>query len=1314
MKLLKKSLCLLLAMLMLLSLAIVAQAEEAKPFKQHSLPGKINFADFDLGGPGVGHSRMAGQPEAWAVKYRDDATLNFYTSPLLHMGSMPPMWYQYTVNVTKTGTYDVYASAAAMYGVNFEIFVDGVSCGSGQVPASGNWTNFWSGKVATVDLTEGTHVIKAQHTGAGANIYELTFEYMGVKNNIDLAPTSGAYRFHYLPTRIQAEDFDVDNYYSLDGENNGNNGDIRKKATMDITTEDCDEQNVEGYWETFERTTVNLKPNEFVTYTVNVENAGAYSLQYNATKNSTVTAYLNDVELGMADFAATAYRDTYEAATVWLAKGEYKLKLVCPEKSATLDYIKLVETDAESYKLEDLKEPIEESTEEEVKLLANVYKDIYVAPNGSDDNDGSKAAPFATWQRANEEVAKYTLEMDGDIVVHFAGGNYPVMTEIQMDEKISGRNGYKVIYKGDDLLNPPVMNGGKQITGWEKQEGSPIWVADASHLGTEYVRHLYINEFPAVQARSRYQYAMNSLYKIEGSKYNSDGFQISVTNFPKEFTNPEDVMIVWPILWTTQRTPVDSIVNDGKVVTFKMHQPVWATATTLVASHLQIDPSDVFTIENAFELLDEPGEFYYNKVTKKIYYYPYDQEDMTTADVWAPVNDSLLTMKGSTMQSKVANVEFNNITFKYGAYNKMSDEGVVENQTDELIIASTDDAVWYREVMKEANVTINFAEYIDIKNCEFSCLGANGLNLDNGVHYTNVIGNLFIDIASTALVAGDHSHKETLPDGEERCDNILIKNNVFRRAAYEQCGSAGVAIYYIADTVFTHNDLRDVPYTGVSVGWGWGVWRPEEVRNIHVTHNYIENVTHRNHDGAHVYTLGWMPDSTISFNHLVDAGDWRGGIYLDQCSAFLTAEGNVIQRAESPLYFRAGALLRWNKAINNYIDNPNSGFSAEYGVIDDNNFYNEEINTVKVLDGKWPEPAQKVMAEAGVEAQYKYLLKEAEYPEWRVIAWDRYANNGYDTGEVLDTNRWVLAEEYDDFNEITHAKPTVYPGGHLGDTHPGEWVSFNVDVKEEGNYKLYIRASDGWTGGPECTQGIYLDGEVVVQDFLITRGSWALSEFEIGTVYLTKGEHVLKVEVRGNDSMVGGFKLDSGKVVKDDPNYDEGKIIDQATLLARYENGFQDIDGHWAYYTILDMADAGYVKGYDERTFGPNDTVSLHQACMITLRTLNKSADDTDWKVQAAELGMLTSVDEPDALVSRERFADIVMRAYKARRGNYSIVVDKGYCNDEDAISSQYKNAVFGAIELELIEGYEDGAFRPANTLTRAEATTVLHRFTAK
>ncbi|MBP3448270.1 MAG: S-layer homology domain-containing protein [Clostridia bacterium] len=1305
MKLLKRYCSLLLAMMMLLGASFVAEAAEATPFKQHNLPGTINMADFDLGGPGVGHSRMNGQPESYAQKYRDDATLNFYHSPVLHMGSMPPMWYQYTVNVTKAGTYDVYASAAAVYSPTFVVSVDGVEAGEGSVPGSGNWSNIWSARVATVDLTAGKHVIKLEHKGAGANIYELRFEYMGEKSKVDLAPTEGAYRHHYLPTKIEAEDYDVDNFYSLDGENTG--GEYREKDAMDTTTDEYEEELGEDMWEEFERTTLDMKKGEFVTYTVTVENAGAYSLAFNTTKNSTLTAFIDGVELTQADIIGCKFRETQEVATVWLSKGEHKLRVLCHDKSAAIDYINFLETDEPSYKVEDF--VVEEEEETTVKLLANVYKDIYVAPNGSDENDGSKTAPFATWQRANEEVQKFNAEMNGDIVVHFAGGDYPIKEKMTMDEKISGRNGYKVIYKGDDLLNPPRFNGGTQITGWQPQEGTPFWVADASHV--EDTRNMYVNEFPAVLAKSRYRYTASELYKIDGSKYDSDGLVVTRTNFPKQLTHPEDMMIVWPILWTTSRTPVESVFYGDTSITFKMEQPVWTCATSLGgAGHLNVDPSDAFYLENAIELLDEPGEFFFDKYAKKIYYYPYQEEDMTTADVWVSTTEGLLNMSGSSLLNKVQNVEFNNLRFQYGAWNELSKTGMKENQTDQLIIASTDDAIWHKEVMKPAQITIEAAQYIDIKNCEFVNLGSNCLNMTNGILNANIVGNLFRDSAATGLVVGNWNHKVDLSDDQERCEYITIANNAFHRVAYELCGSAAMAVYYPAHTTIEHNDVRDVPYTGISVGWGWGVWNPPEVRDIHVLSNYVENVTSQNHDGAHIYTLGRMEESTIKYNHLVDSGDWRGGIYLDEASAAIRVEENVIQRAVNPLFVRSGAIIRDIYATNNYIDTEETGFSAET----EDSHRNKIDVTYHILDGKWPARAQEIMADAGLQDQYSHLLKEAAYPDWRIFAWEYNPDDSFEVGVVPDVNRWVLGQEYDDFFEISHSKPTVYAGGHLGDTKPGEWVSFNVHVEDEGNYKLHIRGSDGWTGGAECTAKLTLDDEVIVDGFIIKRGGWDLKNFEVGNVYLTKGDHVFKMEVQGNDWMVGGFLFDNGKVLPDDPDFDEGNIVDQATFVERFTEGFQDIDGHWAYYNILDMTDSGYIKGYDARTFGPDDAVTLHQACMLTLRVMNDTSDDEGWKEKAAELGMLTSVNEPDAPVSRERFTDILMKAYKQVAGNYTIVVDKEYCSDADQITEAYRNAIFGAIDQELIEGYEDGTFRPHNTLTRAEATTVLYRFTDK
>ena len=120
-----------------------------------------------------------------------------------------------------------------------------------------------------------------------------------------------------------------------------------------------------------------------------------------------------------------------------------------------------------------------------------------------------------------------------------------------MDNSVSGQNGYKVIYKGDDSENPPVFNAGTKVEGWTKQTDSPIWVADASNITK--TRTLYVNDNPAVLARSRYLYQPTALYNKTGSSYASDGFKLSNTNIPNITTNPEDVMICWPILWKEVR-----------------------------------------------------------------------------------------------------------------------------------------------------------------------------------------------------------------------------------------------------------------------------------------------------------------------------------------------------------------------------------------------------------------------------------------------------------------------------------------------------------------------------------------------------------------------------------------------------------------------------------------------------------------------------------------------------------------------------------------------------------------------------------------
>ncbi len=771
----------------------------------------------------------------------------------------------------------------------------------------------------------------------------------------------------------------------------------------------------------------------------------------------------------------------------------------------------------------------------------SVYADIYVSPDGNDSNSGTITAPVQTLARANELVANLTPGMDDDIIVHFAGGEYPVTSMMTIDKSVSGQNGYKVIYKGDDLDNPPVFNAGTKVDEWQQQTDSPIWVADASNITA--TRTLYVNDNPATLARSRYLYQPTALYNKTGSSYVSDGFKISNTNFPKITTNPEDVMICWPILWTLSRTPVNSITRGRVTTVFDMQQPQWATHTTQGYEHLKIGTGRQFFIENALELLDEPGEFYFDKSAKKMYYYPYEEEDMTTAEVYAGTTEKMLTIQGSSIANKVSNIELNNLTFKYSALNEISDNGVKFNQADNEWYCNSPSAVGYIDRLFPAQIVVNYADSVTIKNCDFACLGSNGINMDNAVSNSTVVGNTFRDISGTALVVGNFLHTNTLPSGHQRVVNVEVANNVIRRVANEYTGCPAVSIYYAKNVNMHHNDIKDVPYTGISVGWGWGA-DVSDCCDIKVTHNRIENVTHKTEDGAHIYTLSRMENTYISNNYLIDAGDYRGGIYLDEGTEAITMENNVVTDSSSMIYARSGVNISECVAKNNYTDTLND--ACDDSVC-------SETGTVRVTDGNWPAAAKAIMEEAGVQTAYKHLLTKTEQPEWRILAYERSPETAFTSEEVADVNRWIIAKEYTDFYEISHSVPSVYPGGEVGDTRPGEWLEFTIDVPTTDTYTLSLRASDGNTASsPACTAKLDLDGTTIQSAFSIPRTGWSLVDYTVGSYRLTKGTHTFRITVQGMDWMIGGFKFDNGDALPDSSDYDEGTVITQDTMMSRY------------------------------------------------------------------------------------------------------------------------------------------------------------------
>ena len=413
-----------------------------------------------------------------------------------------------------------------------------------------------------------------------------------------------------------------------------------------------------------------------------------------------------------------------------------------------------------------------------VLSLSTTYsqKAFHVSPNAPKNGDGTINAPFNSIQSAQKAVAGINSNMSEDIVVFLHGGTYRLSTPIVFKEEDSGTNGYNIIYKAYNN-ETPVISGGLQVTGWKKADGN-IYKAKLERESK--LRTLFVNgkrmrmagtdipvnglgDWGTFHISGNEGWAFGSGTAIDGIKFKAKDVGI--------YKNPGDIELVQFNIWTEKILCVREMerINDTTVI--KLQQPYGAIATSMAWAG-RINYLKSFVIRNAMELLDSPGEFYFNRQTKTIYYYSND-EDMSTVEVIAPVSDGLIQIKGTSRASRVKNIRFEGITFSYDHWGLMevSDSyGFAGIQCLGLATKYIPDGNWHPSEYNSTDVPrgtiqIQNAENITFKRNKFEGLSsAIAINLVNDVQNSTVIGNYFNDLLGNSVNIG-HSQHYKIGDG---------------------------------------------------------------------------------------------------------------------------------------------------------------------------------------------------------------------------------------------------------------------------------------------------------------------------------------------------------------------------------------------------------------------------------------------------------------------------------------------------------------------------------------------------------------------
>ena len=806
--------------------------------------------------------------------------------------------------------------------------------------------------------------------------------------------------------------------------------------------------------------------------------------------------------------------------------------------------------------------------------MEKIYKQFYVSPDGNDENTGSKENPFASLGRAKEAAKICSADMDGDIVINILPGYYKLERPEVFDESHSGKNGYNIIYKGTDAKNPSIFSGGTKIEGWQPTENGLIWKAPAP---IEETRTLYINTLPAHRAKSKFLYTILENYVADPENTDetaSDGFKVSKENFFADFKRPEDMELVWPINWIHSRTPVEDVFpdpDDPEKIIFKMKQPEWnyarynANPACRPMTVTKTSAARHFFVENDLALLDEPGEFYFDKAEKYIYYYPYPEEDLRTAETYVGTTDMMVKICGKGTDSKVSNLVFENLDFRYGSWNAITKTGFAQGQADNIYVLGDNSDVkdtWdpnynpkavnpypAQNVLMPAQVDINYAKNIQILDCKFIDLGACAISMTEGVQDTVIKGNIIRDVAGTGIRIDKGGHVMGMTGGGERCQNIEISNNVIHRVANEFMGMIGVMVYLPANTVVRNNDIKDVPYTGISLGWGWGALTCTDAWGIKALNNKIENVTSVNHDGAHIYTLDILRDGEISGNYCKKAGDWRGGIYLDEGTKEVKVIDNVIESSEQWIFARGTVGIKDVVVRGNFFDQESTSTFDPVNVID---YDNTAVYTDDDGNFMWPERALELIAAAGLEDEYKHLLDDAQYPAWRKTTLESHPMNEF----ASEKSTWILsidfikgAGEASAYHTMNGQAPIPAYGKLLNEASPGDWCKYDFYIPKTLEYTFQMRVAEreAKTEIP-AKVNLYIDDCLVLKEAEIpNNGYWYDygSKYvdypveDLGTVKVEKGAHTAKIEFVDNTPSFHEWRLYNEHMF-DDALYDEG------------------------------------------------------------------------------------------------------------------------------------------------------------------------------
>jgi parallel beta-helix repeat protein len=487
---------------------------------------------------------------------------------------------------------------------------------------------------------------------------------------------------------------------------------------------------------------------------------------------------------------------------------------------------------------------------------------FYVAPNGNDQWTGAlpiadlsrKDGPFATLEQARNAIRELKEEGSKDsFTVLVRGGIYQLNETFTLGPQDSGTESRPLVFKAFDNEHP-VLCGTRKISNFKPYKGQ-ILKADLEGTGLEVynVRQLFADGKRQVLARfpnfsplnpigGGFLYVGNSTGEEskQAFKYQDESIH--------EWSNPQDAEVViypGPNYWNNI-LPVRKIDGNDHLITLSSN-----------ASYA-IKPGNRYYYQNILEELDSPGEWYFDRRKKVLYFWPPNEASLQSVSF--PILESIVEIKGSEESGSPTDIRFEGFTL---------------------------------EGCNGSAVVVNGAKRTAIARCTIFNAGGKGIEVQDGSE-NSIVGNDVYEVGGTGIYISGGDRKSLTPASHRIDNNYIHDIGILRKI------SSGIDCRGVGNIV-SHNLIHSTPRIGISFDG-----------NDHlIEYNHVHHVNQETQDSGIIYSCArdWTKQgNVVQFNYVHDSGGygwnkaegaWRSpfytwGIYLDDWSSGTKVYGNIV------------------------------------------------------------------------------------------------------------------------------------------------------------------------------------------------------------------------------------------------------------------------------------------------------------------------------------------------------------------------------------------------------------------------------------